>query len=136
MPTKQVTVRLPKEWVEAFENPNKGGKGVSAEIQERIFRTIEIDDVEPNFRKLTAQLEQLARRVRRHYGADWFADRDAHATFLDCARRLFGDLPAPSKKLSASKSPPELVGEVIYNDYVAGVRDAERRLSEGNDHEA
>lgn len=121
---KQVAVRLPVSWVEQFSK-----RGLTREIQERLFASQLFEEMEPNFRKLTAQIEQLAKRVGRNYeGAQWYEDRDAHAAFLETVSRLLADLPVPTAHKKRDV-PPAHVADVIYRSYVAEVRDWESKRS-------
>jgi hypothetical protein len=122
-PTEQVAVRLPKEMIEQFRRKGRGG--VSAEIQERLWKSF--SEVEPNLQKLAGQIEELAKSVHRHFGAEWHADAPAHHAFLDTVRRLLADIPEPTATITTVKASAEVVGEVIYRDFVATTRELEQK---------
>lgn len=125
IPTRPVTVRLPVAWLEAFER----GKGKTAEIEARLFRTIEIDQVEPHFRVLAGKMEEIAKRVRRSYRADWFADRNAHAAFIAALRCMIDDVAATAPADAAvppTTLAPEIVGAEIYRNFAAEIIEYEQ----------
>lgn len=126
--TMQVAIRLPVAWVEQFR---KSEGGVSKAIQERLWRSTIADDVDPKFVQLAGQIEQLAKRVRRLYGVEWYEDQDAHKTFVDTVKRLLADLPEPEAHATNVSYAPELAAEIIYKSYVAEVQELrEKGISE------
>jgi hypothetical protein len=117
--TVQVGLRLPKVWVEQFQR----GRGVSKEIQERLFQSFFDDATDPKLREFWGQLEQLAVDVRRAFGAEWHDDQKAHLAFIDAVRRLIADLPVPTEQVSTLNIEPSIAGQLIYNQYLATIRD-------------
>jgi hypothetical protein len=120
--TVQVAVRLPREWVEQFRKEG----GVTKAIQKRLFDSALLDDVDPEFRKLWAQIEQLAKWVRRLYGCEWYEDQNAHKAFVDTVKRLVMHLPEPAASTVDIGHAPEVAAEFIYRAYVAELQEAER----------
>jgi hypothetical protein len=123
-PTEQVTVRLPKQWIEHFRR----GRGVSKEMQERLAGSFHFDQTEPNFRKLVFQIERLAMDIERSVGAPWYADSKAYEVFLETLRLVLRDLPKPAKQKSTIKADPSTAAQLIYNRYLSIIRDWERGL--------
>jgi hypothetical protein len=123
-PTEQVTVRLPKQWIEHFRH----GRGVSKEIQERLAASFHFDQTEPNFRKLVFQIERLAMDIERSVGAPWYADDKAYEVFLETLRLVLRDLPKPTEQKSTIKADPTTAAQLIYNRYLSIIRDWERGL--------
>jgi hypothetical protein len=125
--TEQVAVRLPREMVGRFR---KSRRGVSGEIQDRLWRTIiEDGSTEPNFRELVGRIELLAKDVGRAFGAEWYADQKAHRTFVDVVRRLLADLPEPADQITTIKADPTVAGELIYQRFVSTMRELEEKGS-------
>ena len=122
LPTEQVTVRLPRAMLERFR---RNGRGVSAEIQARLTGSIYDDERDPQLRKLEGQIEQLAKDVRRTFGAEWHQDEKAHRTFIETLRRLFDDVPLPAAQISKIAADPITAADLIYRLYVGTVRDLE-----------
>jgi hypothetical protein len=121
--TMQVAIRLPRVWVEQFR---KSEGGVSKAIQERLARSTLSDATDPKMRELAGQIEQLARRVRRLYGAEWYEDQAAHKTFIETVKRLIVELPEPAERRSDVSYPSELAAEFIFKDYVAELQELEQ----------
>jgi hypothetical protein len=125
--TKQVAVRLPVDWIERFR---KTEGGVTKAVVARLLRSLVASDhADLKLLNLAGAIEQLAIRVRRHYGAEWHEDQNAHRVFVEAVKRLVSDLPEPAACTTEAKHAPKLVGEVIYKDYVASVREDERTLT-------
>jgi hypothetical protein len=123
-PTEQVTVRLPKRWLDHFRR----GRGVSKEIQERLAGSFHFDQTEPNFRKLVFQIERLAMDIERSVGAAWHADAKAYDIFLETLRLVLMDLPKPTEQKSTIKADPPTAAQLIYNRYLSIIRDWESGL--------
>jgi hypothetical protein len=123
-PTEQVTVRLPRRWIEQFRR----SRGVSNEIQERLAGSFHFDQTEPNFRKLVFQIEQLAKDVERTFGAPWYADAKAFDAFQETLRLALGDLPRPAEQTSTIKADAAAAAQMIYQRYLAIARDWELGL--------
>jgi hypothetical protein len=118
-PTEQVTVRLPKSWIDRFRR----GRGVSNEIQDRLAVSIRFDQVETNFRQLAFQIEQLALDVAQSVGAPWHSDQKAFDTFQETLRLALRDLPRPADQTATIKADPVTAAELIYRRYLSIVRD-------------
>jgi hypothetical protein len=127
--TEQVAVRLPKEWIEAMR-PH-----LSQNIRDRLYRSLfdeQIDEQrDKHLVKLAAQIEELARRVKRATRADWHSDRLSHQIFMETLRLLFEAQPAPSNDVSTLKSDPHQAAEVIFSSYVGEADDYEQSKSGG-----
>ena len=121
--TEQVAIRLPRPMVEQFRKQ----RGLSREIRERLGHSLAQDEIEPNFRKLMGQIEQLAKSVNRHFGAEWHADVNAHRAFIDTLRRLLADIPEPTASTTNVGVSAKVAAEFIYRDYVATVRELEAK---------
>lgn len=125
--TEQVAVRLPKGWIDAMR-PH----GLSKEIRDRLYRSLFEEHIEgsrdPHMVKLAAQIEQLAKDVRRATGADWHADRISHQIFLETLKLLFAHQPAPTADTARIK-PPDApsAAAMIFNSYLETVREHEER---------
>jgi hypothetical protein len=123
-PTEQVTVRLPKQWIDQFRRE----RGVSNEIQKRLSVSFNFDQTEPNFRRLVFKIERLAMDIERSVGAPWYADRKAFEVFQETLRLVLRDLPKPTEQTSTIKADPATAAELIYTRYLAIIRDWERGL--------
>ena len=121
-PTEQVTVRLDRAMLGEFRR----GRGVSAEIQERLARSIQFDQQDTHLRKLVGQIDELAKEVWRTLGVEWHEDQKAHRTFIEVLRRLFADLPIPEFRVSDTRFDSIDAAELIYNRYVRSLHDFER----------
>lgn len=125
--TEQLNVRLPVVLVEDLHKAAAArGWPLSKEIRERLAGSIFDDAVrvkDPGLSDLLAQIGELSRRVRQHYGAPWSADALALAAFKVVARQLVADLPMPAGAAVEPAYPPELVADVIYRGYVAERRE-------------
>jgi hypothetical protein len=127
MPTEQVTVRLPRQWLEHFRR----GRGVSKEIQERLAGSFHFDQTEPHFRKLVFQIERLAMDVGHSVGAEWYADDKAFDVFMETLRLLLADLPKPAARTSTIKADSATAAELIYRRYLSIIRDWESGAEPG-----
>lgn len=123
--TEQVAVRLPLEMVANFR-PH-----VSQQIRERLAWSLWEDGRDPRLRKLSGQIEEIARDVRGATGFDWHADHTAHQIFIEALRLLFADLPVPKAKKSKLALDPAAAAAMIYNRYAANVRELERTKKTG-----
>jgi hypothetical protein len=122
IPTEQVTVRLPRAMLDQFR---RGGRGVSAEIQERLFRSLFDDARDENILLFAGKIEQLAKDVHGALGAHWYEDEKAHHVFIETVKRLFADLPVPSAQISKSPVDAKTAADLLYNRYVAVIQDYE-----------
>jgi uncharacterized protein YwbE len=120
--TVQVAIRLPREWVEQFRKEG----GVTKTIQKRLLTSTNFDEVDPEFRKLWGQIEELAKRVRRLWGFEWYEDQNARKTFVGVVKRLLTDLPEPAARSTKMSYTPEIAAEIIYRDYVAQLQELKR----------
>jgi hypothetical protein len=120
-PTEQVTVRLPKLWIDQFRR-----RGVSNEIHARLAASFHFDQAEPNFRKLAFQIERLAMDIERSMGAPWYADEKAFEVFQETLRLALRDLPKPTAQKSTIKADASAAAQLIYQRYLSIVRDWER----------
>jgi hypothetical protein len=111
----QVAIRLPRIWIDQFR---KSEGGVSRAIQERLARSTMADETDPKFRELAGEIEQLARRVRRLYGSEWYEDGLAHQTFIKTIARLLNALPEPPTRTAKVSFTPEQAAEFIFKDHV------------------
>jgi hypothetical protein len=123
-PTEQVTVRLPKRWIDQFRR----GRGVSNEIQERLAGSFHFDQTEPNFRKLVFQIERLAKDIEHTFGAPWHADAKAFAVFQETMRLALSDLPKPTEQTSTIRADAVTAAQMIYQRYLSIARDWELGL--------
>jgi|SRR5579863_1470477 len=119
VPTEQVTVRLEAEMVRQFRK----ARGVSTEIQERLFRSVGDDKRDQEFRMFAGKLEKLASDVQRALGARWYEDKKAHAVFIEITRRMLADLPQPSAEISDSRADVQTAADILYNRYVGEQRE-------------
>jgi hypothetical protein len=123
--TEQVAVRLPKPWVDAMR-PH-----LSQNIRDRLYRSLFEEHLDrerdPHMVKISGQIEELARSVRRATGADWHADRISQQIFLETLRLLFASLPVPTAELSSVKLDPQAAAQIIFNSYAETVREHEQR---------
>ena len=126
-PTEQVTVRLDRAMLGEFRR----GRGVSAEIQERLARSIQFDQQDTHLRKLVGQIDELAKEVWRTLGVEWHEDQKAHRTFIEVLRRLFADLPIPEFSWFRIRVRFIDAAELIYNRYVRSLHDFEEARSVG-----
>jgi hypothetical protein len=118
--TEQVAVRLPKAWVDHFR-PH-----VSKEIKEHLARSLMDEGRDPHLVKITGQIEEIAKDVRRATGFEWHADQQAHQIFIEALRLLFANLPIPKAKLSKVPMDPKAAATIIYNRYAETVRELDR----------
>jgi hypothetical protein len=115
VPTEQVSVRLPREWLEHFR---RRGRGVSAEIYDRLFRSVLDEQRDQEFRTFAGKMEKLANDVHHAVGAHWYEDRKAHQIFIEAVRRLLADLPVPAKDISGELSTTvEAAANLLYRRY-------------------
>jgi hypothetical protein len=122
IPTEQVTVRLPRQWLEGFR---RHGNGVSAEIYERIYCSLLDEQRDQQFRMFAGKMEKLATDVHHALGARWYEDRKAHLVFIEIVRRMLADLPVPSAEISESPADVKTAADLLYSRYVAEQRDIE-----------
>jgi hypothetical protein len=118
--TEQVAVRLPSAWVTQFR---KAAGGVSSQIRNRVAQSLALDALEPNFLRLSGQIDQLAKGVHRAFGNEWHADAKAFETFVQAIKLLLADLPKPTKSHSEVKASAADAAQLIYNDYVSTTRE-------------
>jgi hypothetical protein len=118
--TEQVAVRLPADWITRFR---KAPGGVSAQIRNRVAESLALDALEPNFLKLSGQIDQLAKRVHRAFEHEWHADAKAFDAFVQAVKLLLADLPKPTKSQSEVKASAADAGQLIYNDFVSTTRE-------------
>ncbi|MEH2546649.1 hypothetical protein V1283_003294 [Bradyrhizobium sp. AZCC 2262] len=127
--TEQVAVRLPKAWIKVMQ-PH-----LSQNIRDRLYRSLFEEQIDQqrdqHLVRLSGQIEELARRVRRATRADWHSDRLSHQVFLETLRLLFEAQPAPTAEASTLKSDPNQAAEVIFNSYVEEVREYEQGKTGG-----
>jgi uncharacterized protein (DUF4415 family) len=114
VPTEQVTVRLPREWLEHFR---QHGSGVSAEIQERLYRSLLDEQREQKFRVFAGKMEKLSSDVHHALGAHWYEDRKAHLVFIEAVRRLLADLPVPASDDTELPMTIEAAANLLYRRY-------------------
>jgi len=119
--TVQVSVRLPKEIVDEF---GKRG-GVSAEIQERLWRSVFDEKRDQKFRMFAGKMEKLATDVHNTLGAHWYEDRKAHQVFVEAVRRLLADLPVPAAEISELPMDVEAAADLLYRRYAGELREIE-----------
>lgn len=124
VPTEQLSVRLPRQWVDHFRR----GRGPTSEIYERLAASFHFDQAEPNFRKLAFQIERLAMEIERSIGAPWYADAKAFDAFQETLRLALADLPRPTEQTSNIKADAAAAAQMIYQRYLAIVRDWELGL--------
>jgi hypothetical protein len=105
----------------------KSPLGLSREIQSRLHASY--FETEPVLKKLLGQIEELAKSVNHHFGAEWHADRSAHKTFVDVVKRLLDDRPEPEAQLSSTEASPA-ISKIIYTHYLSTVRALEQRTAE------
>ena len=123
IPTEQVTVRLPREWLERFR---RHGQGVSAEIQERLYRSLLDEERDQQFRMFAGKMEKLASDVHHAVGARWYEDRKAHQIFIEAVRRLLADLPAPTSNIADELSTTvEAAANLLYRRYANELHEIE-----------
>jgi hypothetical protein len=120
--SEQISVRLPKWMLAKFREPKR--MGVSKEINERLGRSITDEDAPKDTKldQLKASITELAKRVRHHFGADWHADANAFAVFMETVTRLLKDK-APTATAGEPKHAPALVAEIIYANYIGELRE-------------
>jgi hypothetical protein len=119
IPTVQVTVKLWKEWVERFQ---KKEGGISKAIQERLARSFVEDARDAKLIQLAGQIEQLAIRVRRGYGAEWYEDQGAHAAFIGAVTLLLNAQRRP-RTAKPMKYEPAQAAQIIYDSYIAELKE-------------
>jgi hypothetical protein len=126
IPTVQVTVKLSKNWVERFQ---KKEGGISKAIQERLSRSFaederrrQVGDRDIKLVTLAGQMEELAIRVRRGYGAEWYQDRGAYEAFVGAVTRLLNAQPKP-RTAKTMKYEPEQAAQIIYDSYIAELKE-------------
>jgi hypothetical protein len=102
------------------------GRGVSTEIQERLYRSLLDDGRDQHFRVFAGKMEKLAADVHHALGARWYEDRKAHQVFIEIVRRMLADLSAPSAEISESPADVKTAADLLYSRYVAEQREIER----------
>lgn len=122
-----VGVRLPVAMVQQFI----AGRGKSKEIQERLARSVFDDERDQVLiGVLFGQMEQLAGRVGKTFGARWYEDRKAHGAFFELVRRLLDHLPAPVADISTlSDNEAAIAPAIIFRQYLDDVKSSEEALS-------
>jgi len=82
------------------------------------------DALDQTTRTFTGEIFELAKKVRRHFGGEWYADVNAHAALVAAVvDQLASHKPQATAEASAAApgttpdDPPAVVGRVIAREY-------------------
>ena len=101
----------------------KNGRSLAEEIRERLAGTLIDDGRDPTTRALTGEVYELARRVRRRFGVEWYADVNANAALVGAvADQVASHKPTVTSAAAPGTAtlpadPPDVVGRVIAHEY-------------------
>jgi hypothetical protein len=115
-------VVLPREMLDLLrESGRSRGMGVSEEIRERLAGSLFDDACDPITRTFAGEVYELARRVRRQFGAEWYAFVNAHEAMVHAlADQLASYKPTATSADAPGTTPddpPAVVGRVIAREY-------------------
>jgi hypothetical protein len=99
----------------------KIGRRFSEDVRDRLARSLleeQLREANPELETFLGQVRELAQRVSRYYRAEWHADADAYAAFVEAMNRLIATRPKPKGKSAASEHAPAVVGEIIFRQFV------------------
>jgi hypothetical protein len=128
--TAQYQIRMPVQLHTALVKAAAAvGRGFSKDVRDRLGKSL----LEDEWRRANGELEiflgqvrELAQRVSRYYRADWHADADAYAAFVEAVNRLIATRPKPKGKSAASEHAPAVVGEIIFRQFVTETAEYEQ----------
>ena len=123
---EELNIRLPVTIIDEIRRAaTKTQRPLSKEIRWRLAQSILHDfrhAKDAELKSLHAQITELSRRVRRHYGADWHADEGARHAFVRAVSLWLGALPVPAAKAEMQYD-PAIVGDVIFRGYAAEIKE-------------
>jgi hypothetical protein len=118
-------VVLPREMLELLRESGRArGMGVSEEIRDRLAKSLFDDALDQTTRYFTGEIFELAKKVRRYFGGEWYADANAHAALVAAVEdQLASHKPAATSAAATPGTttpladPPAVVGRVIAREY-------------------
>jgi hypothetical protein len=106
---------------------------LSQNIRDRLHRSLFEEQIEaardPHMIRISGQIEEIAKSVRRATGSDWHADRASHLIFIEALKLLFESSPAPDTDVSNVTWDPKEAGRLIYRTYAETARELEQQRS-------